>query len=151
MSYRIAAASSDGVNVNVTFREADRFYIYEVDEKRDITLADIRSWTKDDQENSCPSGVRNGVNCQSGTGGGCGGAGDAIPKLELLNDCRCFICAKIGFKAVKYLERKAVVTFELEGAIRPAVEKITEYFDRTDHHKSLRGLAKENLTEEHSL
>lgn len=44
-----------------------------------------------------------------GTGGGCGSAGGTFPKVQLLSDCRCIVCKKIGFNIQKQLEKLALI------------------------------------------
>ena len=70
--------------------------------------------------------------------GGCGGAGEASAKVELVSDCRCVVCKKIGFHIQKQLERKAISAFDVTCPVEEALEKISHYFTRMDNHESLR-------------
>lgn len=146
MAYKIAVASSDGQNIDVTFGGAGEFIIYEVKEDRSYIQTEIRKVfdTKaSGQENNCgdKSGCGTGTGCKSQ---GCGGMSGDIPQVEKLSDCRCIICKKIGFRVQKQLEKKAIVSFDVECGIEEALNKITLYFERLDQHKTLRGIAHEN-------
>lgn len=144
MSYKIAAASSDGLQIDETFGSAKRFIIYEVtngiyrrleerifhEERTDNNLSIV---------NNCNLSVscKNESRCGSSTSGGCG-AGEASAKVELISDCRCVVCKKIGFHIQKQLERKAISAFDVSCSVKEALEKISHYFTRMDNHESLR-------------
>ena len=85
------------------------------------------------QEKSC--GDRQGGGC--GNGNGCG-LGGALPKVELIGDCRSLVCKKIGFQATKQLEKKHITSFDVECNIDEALSKIASYFNKIDNHQSLR-------------
>ena len=59
-------------------------------------------------------------------------------RVLLIDDCRCVVCAKIGFQAQKQFERKAISVFDIECKITDALDKITAYYEKVDGHKSLR-------------
>jgi hypothetical protein len=150
MSYLVAVASSDGENTNLSFGEAERFIIYEVDGK-DFKLVEERKWDNSDiapeacaTNQACGSGNGCGDGNGCGSGTGCGGGGGEIPKLKIVDDCRCLVCKKIGFKVRKQLEKKAVSAFDVEYPIKEALERIAFYFDKVDNHKSLRGTSTDN-------
>ncbi len=144
MSYKIAVASSDEINVDETFGQAERFIIYEANgknynklETRDVvdetskegdsTDAEVKTGC-DKKESGCGTGC--------GTGGGCGGAVPA--KLEFLYDCRAVVCKKIGTQVQKQLEKKAISYFDVTCTVKEALDKITFYYNRIDNHISLR-------------
>jgi predicted Fe-Mo cluster-binding NifX family protein len=142
MSYKVAIASSDGVNIDVSFGEAESFIIYEV-ENNNFKKIEERKWDNSDIDSAnCTESVSCGNSNGCGNGNGCGGGGADIPKLKIVDDCRCLVCKKIGFKVRKQLEKKAVSAFDIEYPVNEALEKIAFYFDRLDNHKSLRGTAK---------
>jgi predicted Fe-Mo cluster-binding NifX family protein len=151
MAYTIAIASSDGVNVDLKFGQADKFYIYRVEEK-DIELAEIREVPVSSEDagkalpgaSSCGSGDENscGSGC-SGNGHGCGGGGEVIAKVALIEDSRCVVAKKVGFQAQKQFERKAISVFDIEVSVKEALDKITSYYYKIDHRQSLRA-AEEN-------
>jgi nitrogen fixation protein NifX len=137
MPYKIAVASSDGVNIDMNFGSAHEFFIYEVGERGECALLEIREAVKEAGE---PSACKD--RCK---GGGCEGSRENHPKVDFIADCRCVICKKIGFHIQKQLEKKAVSTFDVEGKIEDTLEKITWYFHRVDHHQTLRGMANVTL------
>lgn len=146
MSYKIAVASSDGVQIDATFGSANRFMIYEVTDGiyRKLEERAFREEGTDNNDvskaNGCnsPAGCKKEGGCGDGTGGGCGGAGEASAKVELISDCRCIVCKKIGFHIQKQLERKAISAFDVACPVEEALEKISHYFTRMDNHESLR-------------
>lgn len=146
MSYKIAVASSDGKQVDESFGAAKRFIIYEVTDDIYKRLEE-RAFREEGTNNNdvsivdgCNSSVscKNEGSCGNGTAGGCGGAGEASAKVELVSDCRCVVCKKIGFHIQKQLERKAISSFDVTCPVEEALEKISHYFTRMDNHESLR-------------
>ena len=147
MAYTIAIASSDGVNVDLKFGQADKFYIYRVEEKN-IELSEIREVPVSSEDagkapaagtSSCGSGDAQscGSGC-SGNGQGCGGGGAVLGKVSLIEDCRCVVAKKVGFQAQKQFEKKAISVFDIEVSVEEALEKITSYYYKIDHRQSLR-------------
>lgn len=142
MSYKIAIASSDGKNIDETFGSAKDFHIFEVsDESYDIV--EVR---KINEENfgsisGCDnnSGCSNS-GCHAGSGGVCSGSTEISAKVELISDCRCVVCKKIGFNIQKQLERRAITFFDVTCSVNEALDKISSYFQRVDTHQSLRGI-----------
>lgn len=140
MSYKIAVASSDGKQIDETFGSAGRFIIYEVTNNT-YKKAEERVFCEaeaDKERVLCkPSeGCGSGSGC--GAGEGCGKAGEGSAKVELILDCRCVVCRKIGFHIQKQLERKAISAFDVSCSVEEALEKLSYYFDRMDKHESLR-------------
>ncbi len=140
MEYKIAVGSSDGFNIDLKFGEADRFLIYRVDENncefletRAVShIADEKA-----EDNNCDEKTYGREGC-AGNGQGCKGAADVIDKVGMIADCRCVVCAKIGFQAQKQFERKAISVFDVECKIDDALKKIRYYYDKVDHHQSFR-------------
>lgn len=137
MSYKIAVASSDRVNIDGNFGAAHEFLVYEVAESGKYVFLEIRKAPEEVKE---PSACRAGC-----AGSGCGGLKGNHPNVDAIADCRCVICKKIGFHIQKQLEKKAISTFDVEGEIEDALQKITLYFHRVDHHQTLRGISNETL------
>ena len=134
MDYRIAVATSDGVNVNGTFGAADSFLIYEVtDEKYSQGERRIFSGNEealsDCRENSGACGENHG-GCGAHSGG-CGGNVHS-EKVELISDCRSVVCTKIGFHVQKLLKKKAISAFDVDCSVKEALDKITSYYSRID-------------------
>lgn len=144
--YKIAVASSDGKKIDLSFGGTDSFEIYEVTDENEYRLSEQRFYTRSTSE--CDLKKNNDKNgnhlCNHNGCGqhGCNGSGANQEKVELVQDCRCILCRKIGFQVRKQLERKAISAFELDYDITEALDKIVIYFNRVDHHESLRGLAK---------
>lgn len=146
MSYKIAVASSDGLQIDETFGAAKSFIIFEVADGvyRKLEERVFHEEGTDNDRISVVAGCnssdscKTGGGCDSGTGGGCGGAGEASEKVKLISDCRCVVCKKIGFHIQKQLERKAISAFDVTCPVEEALEKISHYFSRMDNHESLR-------------
>ena len=152
MTYKIAIATSNGIDVDETFGAAQGFSVYEVTdgkpeflEKRDVIIGDdIEKGAN--ISNDCGSeydcenggGCGDGNGCGSGNGGGCGGPAGVSKKVELIGDCRAVVCKKIGFQVQKQLERKAISAFDVSCKVDEALCKITFYYKRIDNHESLR-------------
>lgn len=145
MSYKIAIASTDGISVDRSFRNAKEFLIIEVDDDGRYEVAEIRQSAdeqiSEEETQFSPSLQQDCGGAGCGRRNGCGGSGS--PKFLLVEDCRCLLCTQIGFKIQKQLERKAIGAFEVGCRIDEALEKIINYYDRVDRHQSLRGIAKE--------
>jgi predicted Fe-Mo cluster-binding NifX family protein len=132
MSYKIAIASSDEINIDESFGAAERFIIYEVDKDHyeKVEERKIEGFKKKCNSNGC------------GTQSGCGGNSQHSEKVQLIEDCRCIVCKKIGFPVQKQLERKAISAFDVSCTIEEALQKISLYFKRVDGHQTLRGFGK---------
>jgi hypothetical protein len=158
MSYKIAVASSDGTHIDETFGSAKEFLIYEVTDetyvKSEVRAVEEVSNAVDEvsqpqkeaasQENCGNSGSCGKSGCNSGLGGGCLGGGEVSGKVELISDCRCIVCKKIGFHIQKQLERKAITSFDVTCTVEEALQKITAYFHKVDTHQSFRRTSVEN-------
>lgn len=142
MAYKIAVASSDGVYIDQTFGAASAFRIYEVTD-REYAETELRSVSDDASPGSEGAASDGGMGgCQGGReacrGIGCSGNQGMTAKVETVSDCRCVICARIGFPALKQLERRAVKVFDVTCTVEEALEKITAYFYRADTHQPFR-------------
>jgi hypothetical protein len=163
MSYKIAIGSSDGVNVDLSFGSALEFYIYDVEgteykflEKREYVMPEGAAPQRPaagadgvnvsegaaDSKKDCGSGAGCGSGGSCGTGGGCGSGGGTFPKVQLVSDCRCVICLKVGFNVCKQFEKLAISSFDVDCTVKEALDKITGYFDKIDNHQSLRNSQK---------
>lgn len=143
MAYKIAVASSDGVNINVKFGATDSFLVYEINdddeinflEKRLIVLNEDNSVNNENEfsinpKSDCNSSC-NTNSCGNG-GGGCGGPSGVASRVELIGDCRSVVCAKVGFQAQKQFEKKAISVFDIECPIDFALKKISSYYKAID-------------------
>lgn len=144
MTYKIAIASSDGIHIDESFGSAAVFRIYEVtDEEYEevesrLTADETFACSKrTDSDNGSTSGCASAGNgCHAG--GGCSGNLEVSSKVELVSDCRCVVCKKIGFPILKQLERKAITAFDVTCTVEEALKKITAYFYKVDTHQPLR-------------
>ncbi len=143
LSYKIAVASSDGERIDETFGSARSFLIYEVTdgvyqktEERAVQPDPACSDAGSVQSGCSSSGGCGANGC--GNGAGCGGQSAVSSKVELISDCRCIVCKKIGFHIQKQLERKAISAFDVLCSVEEALNKITMYYRRIDNHESLR-------------
>lgn len=138
MAYKIAVASSDGVNVDLHFGGADFFDIYQVSDDGNFKLAEKRQVQDSPSESQSCGQRREGCaadGCGKGnaSGAGCGNGG-ASAKVEQISDVRAVVAAKIGFNVTKALEKKAIANFDVECPVQEALEKITKYFYSVDNH-----------------
>jgi hypothetical protein len=137
MAYKIAVGSSDGQNIDLKFGEVSEFRIYEVDGTH-YQLLGFRSADVAEKDHPVTDACHQGsTGCQSGgcsgSGHGCSGPADVIERVELIADCRCIVCKKIGFQAQKQLEKKAISVFDVECPLTEALDKITSYYSRLNH------------------
>lgn len=134
MTYKIAVASSDGVQVNETFGSTARFLVYTIMEDR-ISPPEERVYVLESESMSCTQSN----SCGNGNGvQNCGGNAGIVAKIALVDDCRCIVCRKIGFQIQKQLERKAISYFDVSCSITEALDKIIAYYRRVDRRQSLR-------------
>lgn len=156
MAYKIAVASSDGIRIDESFGSAKGFHIFEIKEngyfETEFRKVDNEEKTRQqregnkeaeilkDEECEHTSGFGNG-GCHSDHGVGCTNQGGRLEKIELISDCRCIVCKKIGFHIQKQLERKAITAFDVSCSVEEALSKISSYFQRVDKHQSLRGIS----------
>lgn len=144
MSIKVAIASSDGLNIDLHFGQANAFFIYELKgskfkltEKRELP-AGVNEPTSPEKLSAqnfgggCNGG---GFGCGSGggcggSGGGCGGgaAGPLAPAVELLLDCRSVVAAQIGRGMRRQFERNAISVFDIELPIEEALNKLAAYY-----------------------
>lgn len=133
MAYKIAVASSDGVNVDLHFGAAESFLIFAVSDNGTFELEEKREYKEVPEVQTADCAEKAG--CKSGcgnrNGNGCGG-GSA--KVEVIGDVRAVVAAKIGFNVTKALEKKAIANFDVECPVQEALEKITKYFYSVDNH-----------------
>ena len=116
MGYKIAVASSDGVFSDLEFGMADQFYIYDVDDEKNITFSEIRKYVQEKAGELQEPGNR----CGKG----------AEKKVELIEDCRCIICSHIGPKMSKNFTVRGISVFDIEGGIDPIINRIADYYKK---------------------
>lgn len=136
MSYRIAVASGDGKTVDTGFGAAEDFLIYEVNgteyrllEKRK-SLCSVSRNADVDQGTSCADHENNASGCDGDGNTDCRGHGKHSGMVSAVSDCKCVLCKKIGYGAQKELERKGILSFDIEMDIDEALKKIVIYIDK---------------------
>ena len=107
-SYRVAAASSDGIVVNSHFGKAGSFHIYEVDDSGNIEYLEERIL-----EPVCNGG--NHVESR------------LRENLEKLKDCRYLLVSRIGGGAAAAAEDAGIIPMELAGLIEDSIEELIKY------------------------
>lgn len=131
MGYKIAVATSDGVNVDLHFGATSVFAIYEVS-GLDYTKTEARTVPASEAETS--SACRSGCDSGCGDGGGCHG-GEKLPAVDLLSDCRCIVCTKMGRSVVRQFQQRAITTFDVTMPVHEALPKIVSYYNKIDERK----------------
>ena len=131
MAYKIAVATSDGVNVDLHFGSTETFTIFTV-ENRDYEITENRTVPKWEVTDVNQSNCYTGCNSGCGSGHGCHGGGGNSLAVELLKDCRAIVCAKIGRNILKQFETRAISTFDIEMPVSEALPKIIEYYYKID-------------------
>ena len=129
MSYKIAVATSDGVNVDLHFGSTEVFLIYQAEGEKFDFLESRKVATLSDAPKS---GCNCGDGCGNGGGNACGG-GEKSEAVELLSDCRAIISAKIGRNILKQLEARAISSFDVNIPVKEALEKIVSYYHKVDN------------------
>ena len=124
MSFRIAAATSDGINIDLHFGHADTLYIYEVHDDGSYKLYDKIHVPEQPQ------------GCENGCRGRChGGGGGFSIDISFLKGVKYVLAAKIGNGIEKSLLRNNITAFSVETTINNAVRKITIYEKRLNGGK----------------
>lgn len=136
MSFRIAAASSDGVNVDLHFGHAESFYIYEVQSDGSYELVNVAAVPEKEEggsrelirvENRSAGGCSGG-GC--GSGGGCHTIASFSMNSDFLGGSRYVLAAKVGKGIEKALLKNGITAFSVELPIEQAIAKIAVYEKR---------------------
>ena len=121
MSFRIAAATSDGINIDLHFGHADTLFLYEVQNDGSYKLAEKIQIPKISQ------------GCGNGCVGGChGGRGGAVIDTSFLKGTKYVLAAKVGNGIEKALLRNNITAFSVETTIDNAIRKIKIYENRSN-------------------
>lgn len=109
MSYKIAVASSDGKAINQHFGMAEQFFVYEV-ENNNFKLVELRKSADFHSQNE-----------------------DHVTKLKNtidgLSGCKVVLVTQIGDGASRILRSKGIESFDVEGPIENALNKLIKYYD----------------------
>jgi predicted Fe-Mo cluster-binding NifX family protein len=115
MSFKIAVATTNEVDIDLGFGMCDVFTIYEVSGDGEYKVLEKRDVTVEESELPQDYGTMK-----------CGGR--ALVKSDKLADCRAVICSEIGFKVRKNLNSHGISIFDMEGQIDPIIRKIIAYY-----------------------
>ncbi|EKQ53817.1 MULTISPECIES: NifB/NifX family molybdenum-iron cluster-binding protein [unclassified Clostridium] len=138
MSYNIAVASTDGINIDKHFGSSDSFFIIKVND--DGTYENLGERIILDNQNNDIS-----TSCgESSCGHSCGGHNDpAIQrKAENILDCKCVLCFRCGPGSEKQLGKNNISVFAVNMKVDDAVKKIIKYYKKIDEHESLKDIRK---------
>jgi len=116
MTYKIAAASTDGKVVNQHFGRAKKFYIIDVSDDGIFHFEVIRETSA-----ACENGEH---------------SDDSLDRnVSLLSDCSYVLVSRIGPGAEYALNKKGITAFAISDYIDTAIEKIIKYHNRI--HKKI--------------
>lgn len=123
MSYKIAAATSDGKNIDLHFGEVKSVSVYEVNEENG-SFAFV-----EERQISLPI-----VSAESSSETGCTCGKEFTDSVsQTVKDCVYLLVAKIGNRPYRFLQENNVNCVEAPYCIDEAVEKINAYY--TTHRK----------------
>lgn len=106
MSYRIGAASSDGIVVNQHFGHAKKFYIIDLQpESGEFEYIEER------QIEPCCHGGEHSIHSFDAT-------------VDALSDVQAILVSRIGDGAADYLETKGLTVYQAPFPIEPLIQKI---------------------------
>ena len=131
MGYKIAVATSDGLNVDLHFGATEIFSIYEVER---LDFAKTESRTVPDFKVEVSQGCKSGCDSGCGDRNGCHGE-EKSATVEMLSDCRCIVCSKVGQSILKQFQRRAISVFEITISVKEALSKIVSYYNKIDERK----------------
>ncbi len=106
--YKVAFASTDGINVNIHYGRAEKFYVYLIDDEAGYDFVEERK-----VEPVCLGGSHVISQMQQ--------------SVSRFSDCRYVAASRIGSGASSTLTAQGITAMELPGTIEDAVVKIWEY------------------------
>jgi len=131
MPFKIAAASSDGKNIDLHFGRASGFTVLTLSDSGELTGTETRRFEFDPATVPEPPEQRGH--------GGCKGAGTANPRIhkaaELLSDCEFLLAESVGAGAERQLAVKGITAFAVSGSITDATDKIIAFKKRRQNIK----------------
>ena len=124
MAYRIAAAASDGKNIDLHFGEIESLSVYEVNETDgSFSFIENRNILREPEKEACESGC----SC---------GSDFAVKVGQAVSDCTYFLVAKIGPKPHRMLQENNVNCIEAPFSLDEAMTKLNQYFVRHKKRES---------------
>ena len=121
MSYKIAVASTDGVNIDKHFGAANSFLIININDEG--TYEKVEERFIEDNNKSLGS-------CCSGSS--CGGHNDSNiqKKIDTISDCKAILCSKCGNGSERQLGENNITTFQINLTIEKALKSVINYYNR---------------------
>lgn len=120
MTYKVAIASSEGIEIDVHFGQADAFGIFSID--FDTGKSEFLEWRQAAESCGCESAHD---------------AGNLQRTAERLRDCAYVLVERIGGRANAALAAHGLHVIESSGAIGPALEKLNRYYKLQHRQPSL--------------
>ena len=118
MGYKVAVASSDGINVDTHFGHAESFIVFDVDES-DGSFVDL---TDIDVSAACSSAAQCGT---TGCGNGRPLENDPMEVVaKALDGIDYVLVARIGPHAIQALARHGITAYDIVLPIEDAIKKI---------------------------
>lgn len=134
MSFKIAAATGDGENINLHFGAAEDFLVLEYSDEGELLSSQSRAFVVDEVIDTEASDLRSpGTGCGGGgcSGGGCGGGTQASSRIKqaakFIADCDYLLAAGIGPGAERTLHALGINSYQITGNIFTAAEKILAF------------------------
>ncbi|MCL6457836.1 MAG: hypothetical protein K6T85_07505 [Gorillibacterium sp.] len=110
MTFKVAIASLDGVQINQHFGRTDKFLIYQIEDNGEYEVVEERAVKR-----PCGSGQHED---------------DALNQAaQLLSDCSVALVSRIGPGAEQALAAQGVKAFEIYDTIENALKKLNRYFN----------------------
>lgn len=120
MAYKIAVATSDGINIDTHFGRADSFSIFSVNDDGSFEELENRAAVK-----ACSGGCSDAP--KKGEGSYQSEDSALLAAAENLRDVEYVLAARIGPGAVRALAVKNITAFDIVMPIDEAVSKINVY------------------------
>lgn len=105
---KIAVASSDGVNADLHFGKARSFYIYEFEEEKEDSQANLI----EKREVTINEGEKH----------------QWQKPLEMIEDCEVVICVQAGMNGKFGLEQKGIKLVEDEGTVEEVLNRYIKHY-----------------------
>jgi hypothetical protein len=131
VSFNVAVATDDGVNINLHFGKAKQLHIYQVELDGTYREVEVRSFNAVSDDSTQPMGCGSGNGCGTGCGGGgCHPSGYLLDVSETIHDCKYVLASKVGGNIEKGLRGYNITAFSIDLPIDQAIQKIVTYENR---------------------
>jgi predicted Fe-Mo cluster-binding NifX family protein len=126
MSYKIAIASTDGVNIDKHFGSTNSFII--------ININDDGSYERL-EERAVEENQNNQKSCCGGSSCGSHSESNIQKKIDTIIDCRAVLCSKCGHGSEKQLGENNITTFQINLTIDKALNSVINYYKKIYRNK----------------